>query len=181
MKTISPPQTKPEDRLKSENRDPISGAPGSHPVGVGVGAAAAGATGAALGLAAGPAGAVIGGTVGALAGGLIGKGVAEAVDPTSEEAYWRDRYQDEAYYDQSLAYDDYAPAYRTGYAGFQNYGRAGRDFDSVQAELENDYNASRGTSRLEWEKARDASRAAWNRASRQDTYEPASNMPPPVL
>ena len=44
------------------NRDPISGAPGAHPVGVGAGAAGGGATGAAVGGAVGgPVGAVVGG------------------------------------------------------------------------------------------------------------------------
>jgi len=54
------------------NRDPISGAPGAHPVGTGLGAAAGGiAGGAAAGtLAAGPVGTVIGAAVGAVLGGL---------------------------------------------------------------------------------------------------------------
>ena len=69
----------------SENRDPLSGEKGAHPVGVGLGAAGAGAAGAAIGSVVGPAGtaagAVVGAVVGAVAGGLAGKGVAEAIDP----------------------------------------------------------------------------------------------------
>ena len=136
-------------------------------MGVGVGAATAGATGAAIGMAAGPVGAAIGAVVGAVAGGLIGKGVAEAVDPTAEEAYWRDSYQNESYYDKELTYEDYAPAYRTGYAGYGKHAAEGRDFDAAQAELEREYDESRGSSRLEWEKAKAASRAAWERAGRK--------------
>lgn len=65
------------------NRDPITGTPGSHPVGTGVGALAGGAaTGAAVGTVAGPVGTAIGAAVGAVAGGLAGKGVAEEMDPT---------------------------------------------------------------------------------------------------
>ena len=61
-------------------------APGSHPVGVGAGAASAGAAGAALGAAVGgPIGAVVGAAVGAVAGGLWGKAAAEAVNPTIED------------------------------------------------------------------------------------------------
>ena len=83
------------------NRDPISGAPGSHPIGVGVGAAGGGAAGAAAGAAIGaaagaistgpaaPIGAVVGTVVGAIAGGLAGKGDAEAGNPTTEGAFWR--------------------------------------------------------------------------------------------
>jgi len=73
-----------------ENRDPISGAKGAHPVGTGVGAAAGAAARAAAGTAvAGPAGTLVGGAIGAIAGGLAGKGVAEMVDPTVEDKYWR--------------------------------------------------------------------------------------------
>lgn len=70
-------------RPGSANRDPITGAPGAHPVGTGVGAAAGGvAAGAAIGSVAGPVGTAVGAVGGAIAGGLTGKGVAEAADPT---------------------------------------------------------------------------------------------------
>jgi uncharacterized protein (TIGR02271 family) len=65
-----------------KNRDPITGEPGSHPVGTGVGAAAGGAAGAAAGSAVGPVGTGVGAVVGAIAGGLAGKGAAEGVDRT---------------------------------------------------------------------------------------------------
>jgi len=66
---------------KDANRDPITGATGSHPVGTGLGAAAGGvAAGAAAGSVAGPLGTVVGAAVGAVLGGLAGKGVAEMVD-----------------------------------------------------------------------------------------------------
>jgi phage tail tape-measure protein len=79
-----------ETRQAGTNRDPITGAPGAHPVGVGLGAAAGGiaggiAAGAATGtVAAGPIGTVVGAAVGAVAGGLGGKAVAEHFDPTVE-------------------------------------------------------------------------------------------------
>lgn len=100
------------------NRDPITGAPGSHPVGTGMGAAAGGVAGAAAGTAiAGPAGTLVGAAVGAIAGGLAGKGVAEMVDPTVEDTYWRGQYASEPYYSKKRDWDFYAPAYRTGYEG----------------------------------------------------------------
>ena len=72
-----------EANRHSDNRDPITGTPGAHPVGTGVGAVAGGvAAGAAAGTVAGPVGTVVGAAVGAVAGGLAGKGVAEQVDPT---------------------------------------------------------------------------------------------------
>jgi hypothetical protein len=68
----------------SANLDPVTGAPGAHPVGTGVGAAAGGmAAGAAAGTVAGPVGTLLGAAAGAVVGGLSGKGVAEKVDPTT--------------------------------------------------------------------------------------------------
>src|SRR5450432_1765621 len=81
------------------NPDPITGAPGAHPIGVGIGAAAGGITaGEAAGtLAAGPIGTVIGAAVGAVVGGMGGKAIAEHFDPTIEEQYWRGAYTREPY------------------------------------------------------------------------------------
>jgi hypothetical protein len=143
------------ERRKGEpNRDPISGAPGAHPLGTGLGAAAAGM---AAGAAAGP----IGAAVGAVAGGLIGKGLAEAIDPTAEEAYWSQNYTREPYYERGYTFTDYHPGYRTGWEGRARY--EGRTFDEVERDLEFDYARNRGKSRLEWEKNRHAARAAWER------------------
>lgn len=53
------------------NRDPISGEPGSHPLGTGVGAAGAGTVGTVIGgVVGGPIGAVVGAVVGSVVGGL---------------------------------------------------------------------------------------------------------------
>src|SRR6187431_392812 len=62
------------------NLDPITKAPGAHPVEVGLGAALGGA---AAGVAAGPVGAVLGAVAGGVAGGYGGRAVGEAIDPTS--------------------------------------------------------------------------------------------------
>lgn len=151
------------ERRKGEpNRDPITGAPGAHPVGTGLGAAAGGmAAGAAAGSVAGPVGTIAGAAVGAIAGGLIGKGVAEAIDPTAEEAYWSKNYTSEPYYERGYTYADYHPGFRTGWEGRSRY--EGRTFDEVENDLEFDYARNRGKSRLDWEKNRQAARAAWER------------------
>src|SRR5450631_465710 len=145
------------------NRDPITGAPGAHPVGVGIGAAAGGiAAGAAAGtLAAGPIGTVVGAAVGAVVGGLGGKAVAEHFDPTVEEQYWRGAYSSEPYYNREFGFDDYAPAYRVGGEAFGRYGDA--PFEDVESDLADDYRRARGKSRLEWDDARAATKAAWTR------------------
>ena len=143
------------------NRDPISGAPGAHPVGTGLGAAGGAAAGAAAGTAiGGPAGTIVGGVVGAIAGGLAGKGIAEMVDPTVEDAYWRENFRKEAYYNKDRDFDFYGPAYRTGYEGRVKY--HGRPFDEVEDDLRKDYVNNNG--RIDsWNEVKDATRSAWNR------------------
>ena len=69
-----------------ENLDPITGAPGAHALGTGLGAAGGAAAGAAVGSTAGPLGTIAGGVVGAIAGGLAGKEIAENANPTEAVA-----------------------------------------------------------------------------------------------
>lgn len=146
------------------NRDPITDAPGAHPVGVGVGAALGGAAaGAATGTVAGPVGTVVGAAVGAVVGGLVGKGVAEGIDPTREDAYWRENYASRPYVDDGAHYDDYGPAYRYGTDAYVR--QPGRSFEDSEVELSRDWEKSRGTSKLDWDRAKMASRDAWKRAS----------------
>jgi len=149
-----------------ENRDPITGARGAHPVGTGVGAATGGAaTGAAIGSVAGPIGTAAGVVVGAVVGGLVGKGVAEKVNPTVERKYWSNNYRQEPYYREGQSFEDYEGAYRTGYEGYARYGD--RTWEEVQEDLRNDYERNRGESSLTWQEANPATRAAWDRLNRQ--------------
>lgn len=149
-------------RDADENRDPITGTPGAHPIGAGLGAAAAGAAaGAAGGAVAGPAGVVAGAVVGGVVGGLGGKAVAEAVDPTVEDAYWRDEYANRPYYDRAVGYDTYAPAYRYGWESRDRY--AGRTWDESEADLRGGWESSGHSAKLKWEKAKLAARDAWHR------------------
>lgn len=145
------------------NRDPITGAPGAHPVGVGVGAIAGGvATGAAIGTVAGPVGTAIGAAVGAVVGGLAGKSVAEQIDPTREDAYWRDNFKSRPYA-SGASYDDYGPAYAYGVSSYSRY--AGRQFDDVESDLSRDWSRAKGTSSLTWDRAKLATRDAFHRVS----------------
>ena len=154
---------------EATNRDPLTGAPGAHPVGTGIGAALGGAAaGAAAGTVVGPVGTLVGAAVGAVVGGLAGKGVAEVIDPTVEETYWRENYITRPYVN-GASFDDYGPAYKYGVSSYSKY--AGRHFDEVEPELARDWNSARGTSKLEWNRAKAASRDAWHRVS--DTVERA--------
>lgn len=155
------------DRVVAEdaNRDPLSGAPGAHPVGVGVGAASAGAVGAVAGsMVGGPVGAVVGAAIGGVAGGLAGKSVAEMVDPTVETAYWRDNYAARPYYETGRPYEHYEPAYRYGWESYDRY--EGKRFGDVESDLERGWDKVKGQSSLAWDKAKHATRDAWDRVER---------------
>jgi phage tail tape-measure protein len=151
---------------RDANPDPITGEAGAHPVGTGIGAAAAGAEamGAAAGLGAGPVGSAIGAAVGAIAGGLAGKGIAEKIDPTTEDAYWRENYPTRSYYDESTSYEEIAPAYRYGWESRSRYGD--RTWDEAESDLQSGWNETKHSAKVGWEKAKHASRDAWHRVER---------------
>ena len=147
------------------NADPITGEPGAHPVGTGVGAAGGAAAG-------GPVGAVVGGVVGAVVGGLAGKEVGEAINPTEEAAYWRENSVHTPYYSEArstysdLDYDrDYDIAYRVGYENRGAYD-ANTRFEDAESDLKLKWEQMKGESRLTWEQAKYAVRDAWNRVTR---------------
>ncbi len=98
-----------------------------------------------------------------------GRGIADLVDPAAEEAYWRENYETQSYYEAGHTYEDYHPAYRAGWEGRARH--EGRSFEEVERDLEADYNRSRESSRLAWEKCREAARAAWNRFDATDDFE----------
>ena len=150
-------------RDKDLNRDPITGAPGSHPVGTGLGAAGGAAAGAALGAVGGPIAMAVGGVIGAVAGGMVGHEVAEGMDPTAEDAYWRENFRNEPYSHKDFGYQDYEPAYRAGYTSYGAKPTA--SFDEVQTDLARQWEQQRGDSRLDWEKARPAAQAGFQRVS----------------
>lgn len=144
------------------NRDPVTNEPGAHPLGTGAGAAGAGATGAAVGGAvAGPVGALVGAAVGAVAGGLAGHSAAEILNPTEEDAYWREHYSRRPYADETLGYDQYRPAFRYGWESRARH--MGQRWDQVERDLERGWREHRGTSRLGWSDAKLAARDAWQR------------------
>jgi phage tail tape-measure protein len=150
------------------NPDPITHVHGAHPVGTGVGAALGGAagiagamaTGAAVGTVAGPIGTVTGAAIGAVVGGMAGRFVAEDVNPTVEETYWRDNYASRPYI-SIKSYETYGPAYRYGWESYTKH--VGKQFEDVESELERGWDRAKGKSRLVWRHARSAARDAWER------------------
>jgi hypothetical protein len=120
------------------------------------------AAGAAIGAIAGPLGAFVGVAVGAVVGGLAGKGVAEMIDPTAEEAYWRANYASRPYVAAGGTFDDYGPAFAQGVRAYREH--PGKAFDEIDSALARDWERARSTSTLEWDQAQHASRDAWRRA-----------------
>ena len=150
---------------RDSNPDPITGEPGAHPIGVGVGAAITGAAaGAAGGAVGGPVGAVAGAAIGAVAGGYVGKAVEEQIDPTAEDAYWRENYRTRPYFEPGAEYDTYRPAYQYGWESRTQF--RDRRFDEVEPELQKAWGSRKGRSTLEWEKAKQAARDAWEHVDR---------------
>lgn len=151
-------KTQNEDHL---HRDPLTGEPGAHPVGTGLGAAGGALAGAAFGAMGGPFGAAAGAIAGALAGGMAGSMAGEAANPSVEEAYWEDAYTREPYYNADHDYTDYGPAYRAGIDARSTAGDT--SFEAVEPGLQAQWDSLKGSSRLSWDHARHASRAAWER------------------
>lgn len=162
MNNPSEKSERPLDHEDKSNPDPITGQPGSHPVATGIGATggalAATVAGAAVG---GPLGGAIGAMIGGVAGGLAGKAVGEGVNPTEEEAYWRTSHPDQPHGNEP--YDIYAPAYRSGYEGYNEHRQSHRSFDEAEADIRTNYEKEGNT--VPWDKARGASRSAWERAA----------------
>ena len=157
------------------NPDPLTGTPGSHPVGVGVGGTGGAMAGAAVGSLLGPIGTLVGGAIGAIAGAAAGKGVAERLDPTGEAEYWQGEYSKRPYYNSSYTYDDYSPAYRYGDEVRTKY--VGRSWDdSLESDVRQGWESAKANSRLKWEEAKDAVRDAFDRSDRTyRTYEATDN------
>jgi uncharacterized protein YcfJ len=150
---------------KSHHPAPVAKVHSSHVVGTGIGAVAGGAAaGAAVGTVAGPAGTIAGAAVGAVVGGLAGHRVAKAVNPSIEDAYWRENHRRQSYA-KGRPYDDFGSAYRIGYEGYAQYGTKGGAFEDREVELRKNYEATEA--QLAWDDARPASRAAWQRFEEQ--------------
>jgi hypothetical protein len=142
------------------NRDPLTGAPGAHPVGVGVGSAGGAVVGAVAGSFAGPVGTAVGAAVGGVVGGLSGKGVAESANPTVEDAYWREHYTSRPYVKAGAKYPEYQAAYRLGWEGHGRYGEL--DWDKAEPRMRDDWQRM-GETGTDWAKASPAAKDAWDR------------------
>ncbi len=147
-------------RGTDSNPDPLTGQPGAHPVGTGVGAALGAAGAGPPGGTGGPVCRRRGSRRGGV-GGLAGKGVAESIDPTVEDRYWRENYTQRPYYDAKTSYEEYQPAYKYGWE--QRAKDAHRSFDEAEEALRRNWHSAKDNSTLSWDKAKHATRDAWDR------------------
>jgi hypothetical protein len=148
------------------NRDPITGTPGSHPVGTGLGSAGGATVGAVAGAVFGPVGMLVGGAVGAIAGAAVGHNAAERVDPTGEAEYWKNEYTTRPYAKTGASYEsDYQPAYVYGVNSRNTVGQRRWD-DTLETELQKDWDKNKSSSSLAWNDAKPAVRDAWDRTDR---------------
>ena len=84
-----------------------------------------------------------------------------------QTGYWRDQFRYEPYIAEGERFQDYEAAYRTGIEGRAQY--AGQRFDDVEGNLQRDWEQHRAGSKVGWNKASRACRAAWDRADRMAT------------
>ena len=111
-----------DECARGVNRDPVSGAPGSHPFGTAVGAALGGAAACAAAAAVpGSLGAALALIVGVLGGAAAGRAAAERMNPTAEDAERRSAVLDgvcarigEAVFDRTHREPRARPAWPTG-------------------------------------------------------------------
>ncbi|HVF35230.1 MAG TPA: hypothetical protein VND91_07890 [Candidatus Saccharimonadia bacterium] len=136
-----------------------------HSIGSATGAVTGAVTGAGIGAAVGgPVGAVVGAVIGGVGGAKAGDSIAEAVNPTEYSGYWRDRHATQPYYNKSYGWTDYEPAYKLGYDSYSTY--RGKDFDTVDSELERKWEATKGNSKLAWNEAKYAVKDGWHYVER---------------
>ena len=78
----------------------------------------------------------------------------------AEDGHWLEAHWKEPYFRSDFDYEDYAPAYCVGYSGCAQYGG---DFEEAEKSLCANWLRIKGDSRLCWQEAMPAVRAAWQR------------------
>lgn len=186
------------------NPDPITGAPGSHPLGTGIGTTSGALTGAALGAIGGPVGAAIGIIAGGIVGAVTGHKAGEYNDPTEDYSktgqkhadpvaaatnpssgaandedaeYWRTTHasnRDVAVPDAD--YDnDYAPAYRYGSEVSRHAATSGNSsFDELDNDARSGWEHVKGKSKLTYDQARSAISSAYDRGRTRSSQSSAT-------
>jgi len=92
-----------------------------------------------------------------------GSKFAASIDPSAEEAYWRENFSHRPYVTAGATYNEYRPAYTYGVDAHRRF--EGQSFEQVEPELMREWDGVKGVSSLSWENASHAVRDAWQRVS----------------
>lgn len=155
---------------RNPSLDPLTGEPGAHPLGVGIGATSGALAGATAGaVVAGPIGAITGAAIGAIAGAYIGKNAEETYDPVVETAHWEETFRSRPYCPPDASFADWEPAYRYGWESTSIH--PDLTFEECLPLLRDGWPAASHGSTLTWEQALPATRDAWLRVSPDELEE----------
>ena len=147
-------------------------------VGQAVGGVSGVVAGAAIGSAAGPIGTVIGGIAGAVGGWWAGRTVAEAAQKFDDHTdnNYRQSYEARADRLADRNYEDVRPAYQLGHLASENPDYTGRNFESIEADLQrgwtNDLRARHG----DWSTVRPFAEEAYTSRSSVSSREAANRI-----
>jgi hypothetical protein len=83
------------------------------------------------------------------------------VDPSVEDAYWREHFATRPYVKAGERYESFQPAYRRGWEARGRFG----EWEFAEAELRREWQEHHARSGLAWEVAGKAVRDAWDRLS----------------
>ena len=147
-------------------------------IGQAVGGVSGVVAGAAIGSAGGPIGTVIGGLAGAVGGWWAGRTVSEAAQPFDDHTdnNYRQAYESRADRLADRSYEDVRPAYQLGYLASENPDYSGRNFESIEADLQrgwtNDLRARHG----DWSTVRPFAEEAYTSRSSVSAREATNRM-----
>lgn len=108
--------------------------------------------------------------VGVVSGGIsagmnaAGKTAAKPVNPTAEHEFWRKECATRPDCAYGTPYEQYAPAFQYGWESQASH--KGKTFKEVEPQLEREWEARRGPSRLNWNQVKSATRDAWQRVEK---------------
>ncbi len=163
-----------EDGILNHDNTPTTG----DEVGQAVGGVSGTVAGAAIGSVAGPIGTVIGGIAGAVGGWWAGRAVSESAKRFDDDAdnNYRQAYESRSDRLADRSYDDVRPAYQLGHLASENPDYSGKNFESIESDLQrgwsNDLRARHG----DWSTVRPFAQEAYTSRSSVSTRESMNRM-----
>lgn len=135
-------------------------------VGETAGGISGGLAGAAIGSIGGPVGTLIGGLAGVVGGWWAGRSIAEAAKDygATDDTYYRKHYETSSRL-ADRTYDDVRPAYQLGHLASRNPDYSGRDFDTVEKDLQRGWTDEIGARHGDWDSVRGYAREGYKRGT----------------